>query len=132
LDNVPTNLPALTRSAKLQKRVATVGFDWDSLGPVVDKVVEEIDEVIAEARQVVPEQQRVEEEIGDLLFAVTNMARHLKVDPEQALRKANLKFEDRFRQVEQLCHQESIAIDTAGLERLESFWQQVKSNENNP
>ncbi|MBY5921482.1 nucleoside triphosphate pyrophosphohydrolase [Ferrimonas balearica] len=129
LDNVPLNLPALSRSAKLQKRVARVGFDWDSLGPVVDKIVEEIDEVMDEAHQAVQDQDRLEEEMGDLLFAVTNLSRHLKVDPEQALRKANTKFERRFRQVENLCAESGLAVDSAGLEQLEAFWQQVKAGE---
>ncbi|ADN75052.1 MazG family protein [Ferrimonas balearica DSM 9799] len=129
LDNVPLNLPALSRSIKLQKRVARVGFDWDSLGPVVEKIVEEIDEVMEEAHQAVLDQARLEEEMGDLLFAVTNLARHLNVNAEQALRKANLKFEKRFRQVEARCAESGLAVDRAGLDQLEAFWQQVKASE---
>ncbi|MBY6187069.1 nucleoside triphosphate pyrophosphohydrolase [Marinobacter hydrocarbonoclasticus] len=129
LDNVPLNLPALSRSVKIQKRVARLGFDWDSLGPVVEKIVEELDEVMDEAHQAVLDQARLEEEMGDLLFAVTNLSRHLKVDPEQALRKANTKFERRFRGVEALCEQSGTAVDQAGLDQLEAFWQQIKAAE---
>ncbi len=129
LDNVPLNLPALSRSVKLQKRVARVGFDWDSLGPVVEKIVEEIDEVMDEAHQAVLDPNRLEEEVGDLLFAVTNLSRHLNVDPEQALRKANAKFERRFRQVEHYCGESGLLVEDAGLDQLEAFWQQVKAGE---
>ncbi|SHI27580.1 nucleoside triphosphate pyrophosphohydrolase [Ferrimonas marina] len=129
VDDIPQALPALTRAAKLQKRVATVGFDWDALGPVADKVTEELAEVLEEAEQQPSDAERVAEEVGDLLFAVTNLARHLKVDPEQALRRANAKFELRFRGVEQLCEQHGVAIQQAGLERLEGFWQDVKRAE---
>ncbi|WP_084631178.1 nucleoside triphosphate pyrophosphohydrolase [Ferrimonas senticii] len=126
LANVPLNLPALSRSAKLQKRAARVGFDWDSLGPVADKVTEELGEVMTEALHADSRQELVQEEIGDLLFAVVNLARHLEVEPEQALRLANAKFERRFRGVEQHCRDASIDIEKAGLDRLEQFWQQVK------
>ncbi|GAA4897531.1 nucleoside triphosphate pyrophosphohydrolase [Ferrimonas pelagia] len=129
LDDLPLALPALSRSAKIQKRVAAVGFDWDSLGPVAAKVTEELDEVMVEALAADPDHKRVEEELGDLLFAVTNLARHLKVDPEQALRRANYKFEQRFRGVEQLCCQHEIPVNQAGLEQLEAFWQDVKLQE---
>ena len=95
LDDVPTALPALSRAAKLQKRAAQVGFDWPEALPVVDKVREELDEVLEAMSE--NDAEAVAEEIGDLLFVVTNLARHLKVDPEAALRAANGKFERRFR-----------------------------------
>src|SRR5690606_14614211 len=99
LDDVPTALPALSRAVKLQKRAAQVGFDWPDALPVVDNVREELDEVLEAMSQNDP--QAVAEELGDLLFAVTNLARHLNVDPETALRAANVKFERRFRFIEQ-------------------------------
>lgn len=99
LDDVPSALPALSRAAKLQKRAAQVGFDWPEALPVVDKVREELGEVLEAMSENDP--QAIAEELGDLLFVVVNLARHLKVDPENALRAANGKFERRFRFIEQ-------------------------------
>src|SRR5690606_7071811 len=100
LDGIALALPALMRAEKLQNRAARVGFDW----PDVDQVFAKIDEEIRELRAEIAagsERDRMEDEVGDLLFAVANLARHLKVDPETALRRANRKFEQRFRAVEQ-------------------------------
>lgn len=129
LDNIPLNLPALSRSIKIQQRVAQVGFDWKTLPPVVAKVHEEIDEVLDELAHDEVAQDRVTDEMGDLLFAVVNMARHLDVDPEQALRQANQKFEQRFRGVEALAEQAGGTVDHYSLEQLEQFWQQVKERD---
>jgi uncharacterized protein YabN with tetrapyrrole methylase and pyrophosphatase domain len=89
LDDIPRALPALMRSHKIQKRCSNVGFDWHTLGPVLDKVYEEIDEVMHEAKQAVVDQQKLEEEIGDLLFATVNLSRHLGSKAEIALQKAS-------------------------------------------
>lgn len=129
LADVPLALPALTRAAKLQRRAAQVGFDWDSLGPVVDKVVEELDEVLDEAHQADLQQHKLQEEVGDLLFSVVNLARHLEVDAEQALRQANQKFERRFAGVESHCQAVQISLAQASLAQLEQYWQQVKQQE---
>lgn len=129
LDDIPQALPALMRAQKIQKRCRSVGFDWDSLGPVVDKVHEEIDEVMHEAQQAVVDETKLEEEVGDLLFATVNLARHLGTKAETALQKANVKFERRFRQVEQIIAAQGMNIRDASLDQMEAAWQQVKAGE---
>ncbi|MDO6620448.1 MULTISPECIES: nucleoside triphosphate pyrophosphohydrolase [unclassified Shewanella] len=133
LDDIPVAMPALNRAIKIQKRVAKVGFDWADLAPVVAKVHEEIDEVMAEAQHLEANKDeyypKVVDEMGDLLFAVANMARHLGVEPEQALRLANQKFERRFKGVEQYAAQSGKAFEQHSLEELDSYWDQVKMAE---
>ncbi|WP_127957349.1 nucleoside triphosphate pyrophosphohydrolase [Serratia microhaemolytica] len=126
LDDIPASLPALMKAYKIQKRCAAVGFDWQTVEPVLAKVYEELDEVIDETRQPTVDQQKLEEEIGDLLFAVVNLARHLGHKAEQALQVANRKFDRRFRQVEQLMQQQGLPLEAATLEQMEQAWQQVK------
>lgn len=127
LDGVPVGLPALTRAAKLQKRAARIGFDWPAPAPVLDKIGEETAELRAEmAGAAAPE--RLADEFGDVLFACVNLARHLKLDPETALRGANAKFDRRFRRVEALI----AALNPGGtlsIEALEALWQQAKREE---
>ncbi|HSC83578.1 MAG TPA: nucleoside triphosphate pyrophosphohydrolase [Pseudomonas sp.] len=127
LDDVPNTLPALSRAAKLQKRAAQVGFDWPEALPVVDKVREELDEVLEAMSENDP--QAIAEEIGDLLFVVTNLARHLKVDPEAALRGANGKFERRFRFIEQALREAGRPIENCSLEQLDALWGEAKKQE---
>ena len=122
LDDVPNALPALVRAEKLAKRAATVGFDWPSTEAVVAKVHEELDEVAGAGS---PGERH--EEIGDLLFAVANLARHHGVDPEAALRDANLKFSRRFAHLESRAGEDGVALEEAGLERLESYWEEVRA-----
>ncbi|WP_420136001.1 nucleoside triphosphate pyrophosphohydrolase [Shewanella putrefaciens] len=129
LDNIPRSQPALSRSIKIQQRVARVGFDWAELEPVVAKIHEEIDEVLHEVNQDEQDQAKVQSEMGDLLFAVVNLARHLKVDPEQALRQANLKFERRFRGVEQLAAENGKGLEAHTLAELDAYWDSVKATE---
>lgn len=124
LDNVPTALPASTRAVKLQKRAARVGFDWGAVQPVLDQMTEEIEELAAElAVSGTPDPDRVEDEFGDLMFCVINLARHLKVDPEAALRRTNAKFERRFRYVEENVGK---AMSDASLNEMEALWQEAK------
>ncbi|MDO6708013.1 nucleoside triphosphate pyrophosphohydrolase [Photobacterium sp. 1_MG-2023] len=129
LANIPKALPALSRADKIQKRCARYGFDWPTLGPVVEKVQEEIEEVMEEALQAVPNQDRIEEELGDLLFAVVNLTRHLNVKPETALQKANRKFERRFREVEQAVAEQGKSVEHCSLDELDAEWEQVKKRE---
>lgn len=129
LDDIPDALPALMRAQKIQKRCSAVGFDWQTIGPVLDKVHEEIDEVMFEARQVVVDDAKLEEEVGDLLFATVNLARHLGTKAEIALQKANHKFESRFRQVEAIIAAQGLNMEEASLDVMEDAWQQVKGQE---
>jgi ATP diphosphatase len=127
LDDVPQALPALSRSVKLQKRMAQVGFDWPDALPVVDKVREELDEVLEAMSENDP--QAISAEIGDLLFAVTNLARHLKVEPESALRAANGKVEARFRFIEQALREAGRPIENCTLDELDALWGEAKKQE---
>ena len=128
LAHIPKGMAPLVKAAKIQKKCAKVGFDWTELPPVVDKIKEEIDEVMAEATAQQPDQQAIEDEIGDLLFAVVNLARHLKVEPEQAMIRANQKFEKRFRKLEQNIKASGSSVEQKSLDELEAVWQQVKTN----
>jgi ATP diphosphatase len=128
LDDVPLALPALVRAAKLQRRAARVGFDWPQPVQVLDKIDEEIAELRAELKQRAST-ERVGDEIGDLLFAVVNLARHLEVDGESALRQANAKFERRFRAIEDALRARGRRLEDATLDEMEALWQQAKAAE---
>jgi ATP diphosphatase len=127
LDDVPNALPALARAEKLAKRAAGVGFDWPDAAAVLAKVREELDETAAAVDS--GDKDAVHEEIGDLLFAVANLARHLGHDAEAALRDANLKFTRRFRHVEARAREDGVALDQAGLERLDGYWNEIRARE---
>ncbi len=126
LDGLPPNLPALIMAYRLQERAAGVGFDWpDHAGPR-DKVREELDELGAETDARDPSPARIEEEVGDLLFAVVNLSRKLGCDPRAALEKANRRFHERFRHLEALAAERGIDVGTAGLEKLDELWEDAK------
>ncbi len=127
LDDVPAALPALSRAAKLQKRAANVGFDWADATPVVAKIQEELDEV----REAMANGQaaQVAEEVGDLLFVMVNLARHLQVDAEDALRQANAKFERRFRFIEEALKAQDRTPQEASLEEMDALWDAAKVEE---
>ncbi|WP_108397380.1 nucleoside triphosphate pyrophosphohydrolase [Devosia submarina] len=125
LDDVPQVLPALARAEKLTKRAAKIGFDWSDFDAVLAKVEEELGEV--KEAQASGNKDAVHEEIGDLLFAVANLARKAGVDAEAALRDANHKFTRRFHHVEARCREDSVAPSEAGLDRLDAYWNEIRA-----
>ena len=146
LDSVPKGMPALMYAQKLQKACAKVGFDWPDAAPVIDKVREEVEEIqqeldfkqraqgalktgVGPLNSGVPDnQQAIEEEIGDALFAMVNLARHCKVDADTALRNASNKFANRFKGVERLAAEQGDKLDALTLDEMEALWQQVKQS----
>ena len=128
LDGVAHALPALMRAQKLQKRAAREGFDWADIPPVIAKIREELEEVEAEI-SAGQDQVRLQDEAGDLLFACVNLARHLGIDAEMALRDANAKFDRRFRAVEDSLAWEGKSLAEADLDEMETHWTAVKAKE---
>ncbi|MFC7051336.1 nucleoside triphosphate pyrophosphohydrolase [Hansschlegelia quercus] len=127
LDGITPALPGLTRAIKLQEKAATVGFDWDDVALVVGKIREETDEV-AEAVES-GDRDKIEDEIGDLLCAVANLARHVGVDPEAAIRRSNAKFERRFRFIEQALRSQGKTPADSDLEEMDGLWNEAKAAE---
>jgi MazG family protein len=129
LADVPRGLPALVRAAKLGKRAGRVGFDWENAPQVRDKVLEELGEIDGALAGGATNSPAVVEEIGDLLFALTNWSRHLKIDAEEALRAANAKFERRFRDMESLARGRGLSLETLSPQQWENLWQESKALE---
>ncbi len=127
LDGIAQSLPALTRALKLQNRAARVGFDWPSTGEVLDKLVEEAREVV-EARDTLTHTE-LTEEIGDLLFVMANIARHLKIDPEAALRAANAKFTRRFARIEDWLAESGRRPADSNLAEMDALWNRAKAED---
>jgi uncharacterized protein YabN with tetrapyrrole methylase and pyrophosphatase domain len=140
-EGLPSGLPALHRAHRLQERASGVGFDWpDATGPLgkVHEEIAEVEEVIAEhgsqfgthgVPTADPRHTRLEGELGDLLFAVVNLCRKCDVHPALALDRANAKFQRRFEEIEKLAADRGIEVRTAGLEKLDTLWDEVKSRE---
>ena len=128
LAGIAIALPALTRATKLQKRAARVGFDWPDIMPVFDKVREELEEVEQEIH-LVENQERIEDEIGDLLFACVNLARLANINPETALRRSNRKFEKRFAGMEKIAKEGALDMNKLDLDTWDLLWSKVKENE---
>lgn len=126
LDGVALGLPALMRALKLQKRLARVGFDWGATGPVLDKIVEEVGE-LREAREI--SDDATEDEFGDLLFVLVNLARHWNIDPEAALRRTNAKVERRFAAIEDRLADAGKTPATSTLDEMDALWNAVKAAE---
>lgn len=128
LDGVATTLPAMVRAAKLQKRAARVGFDWPDIAAVCDKMNEELAELTEVMQQTPDDKVRLEDEIGDILFVASNLARKAGIDPETALMGCNRKFERRFRYIEDQLNAQDSSVDKASLEQMEQLWQRAKKN----
>ncbi len=128
LDGVARTLPPMTRALKLQKRAARVGFDWDRPETILDKLAEEATEIAEEIRLGAPH-DRLEDEMGDVLFVCVNLARKLNVDPERALKRANAKFERRFRHIETELRAAGRSAEAATLDEMEALWQSAKTLE---
>ncbi|MBD1582958.1 nucleoside triphosphate pyrophosphohydrolase [Pseudoalteromonas sp. S16_S37] len=127
-NDIPNMLPALSRAQKIQKRAAALGFDWPDYHGALDKVVEEVKEV-SEALAEDPNSAHSAEELGDLLFATVNVARHAKHDPEQVLRLACNKFVRRFAKVDDTLNQQGLSLESATLEQMDNAWEQVKKQQ---
>ncbi len=128
MDDIPIPLPGLTRAVKLQKRAARVGFDWQTAAPIMAKLREEIDEFSAEMQAETQDKARLTDEFGDMLFVMANIGRHLKLDPETAVRSTNAKFERRFRFIEQKATQNGQSLDDLSLDEMEAYWTQSKAD----
>ncbi len=128
LDGVPLPLPALTRAVKLQNKAAKVGFDWPNLTPVFQKLREEMGELEAEI-MAGASQEKIAEELGDVLFVLANVARHLKIDPEAALRATNDKFVRRFHRIEALLRAQGRRPEESDLAEMDRLWNQAKAEE---
>lgn len=129
LDDIPFALPALTRATKLQKRCAKVGFDWQAPEEVFAKVEEELQEVKAEMQLEPVNTARLNEELGDLLFATVNLCRHYDLDAETSLREGNVKFENRFRKLEKIFKQQGLSLENSTLAEKDFVWNQIKNVE---
>jgi ATP diphosphatase len=127
LATVPVALPALMRAVRLQERAGDVGFDWDDPHAVLEKIREEIAEFDDELKRADRDEERLEDEFGDILFAVANLGRHLSIDPETALARANAKFVERFRHIEKALHDQGRHPRDASLAEMEALWVQAKS-----
>ena len=124
MDDIPKNLPSLTRAKKIQKRAKSIGFDWQNENDVIRKIDEEIDEL--KRAKVSQKKEDISEEIGDLFFTLVNLSRHYNLEPEDIIRKANLKFETRFRKMEDEANKTKVSLKDLGINELETLWQKIK------
>ncbi len=124
MDDIPKNLPSLTRAKKIQKRAKSVGFDWQNKSDVIRKIDEEIDEL--KRAKVSQKKEDISEEIGDLFFTLVNLSRHYNLEPEDIIRKANLKFEKRFRKMEDEANKTKVNLEDLEINELETLWQKIK------
>lgn len=126
LGGVPSSLPALIKAWRIQEKVASVGFEWGEMSGVVDKMREELDELLAEIEREPRDAERVQHELGDLLFSVVNLARWLKINPDEALERTNRRFMDRFRHIEARARESGRSVADLSLDEMEAYWQEAK------
>ncbi len=127
LEGIPIALPALSRAYKIQSRVAKVGFDWDNVEGIFDKLTEEFNELKEAVESGIKD--KIEEEVGDVLFSIVNIARFLKIDPETALRKTNQKFEERFKKLEKLASERGKSFKEMTLSEMDALWEEIKKED---
>jgi MazG family protein len=127
LDGIPNAMPGLLQAQRLQEKAASVGFDWDNIEPVFEKIKEEVDEVKVEIEN--QDKEALEKELGDLLFSVVNLTRKLGIDSEAAMKQANKKFSSRFRKVEKVVKDSGNKINEQSLEELDKIWEDIKKTE---
>ncbi len=127
LEGIPLSMPALLRAYKIQSRVAKVGFDWPSINGVLEKLEEEMRELKEAIKS--GQSEKIEEELGDVLFSIVNIARFLKVDPEAALRKTNRKFEKRFKKIEEILKEKGKSPKDMSLQEMDLIWEEIKKEE---
>ena len=127
LDGVPKALPALTKARRIQEKASGAGFDWDKIDPVYDKLYEEIDELNLAIKE--NNQQNIEEELGDVLFSIVNLSRHININPEVALDKSILKFINRFQKLENHIKKEQLDLKKQSLSDLDKLWDKIKLKE---
>ena len=127
LDDITSTLPAMVRAAKLQKRAASVGFDWPDIKDVIKKMYEELDELDQVLTDTPQDKERLQDEIGDILFVASNLARKAGLDPETALLGCNRKFERRFHYIEERLNNQNCQIEDASLEQMEALWKEAKN-----
>ena len=125
LEGVPKSLPSIVKAFRIQEKARGIGFDWDNKGQVWDKVLEEIEELKQEIKN--GESDRIESEFGDVLFALTNYARFIDVNPADALERTNKRFIKRFQIMEKLIDKENLSLDQMNLEQMDVYWKQAKN-----
>ena len=124
LDGVPSALPALTRARRIQEKASSVGFDWDDMKPIWDKIDEETEELKEALKS--KDNEKISDELGDVFFSYVNLARYLKIDPEGSLRHTIRKFEDRFKEVERIIESEGKDMSSSTLEEMDLIWNKIK------
>ena len=124
LEGVPKSLPAIVKAFRIQEKVRGIGFDWDNKSQVWEKVLEEIEELKVEIKK--GDHDRIESEFGDVLFALTNYARFINVNPEDALERTNKRFIKRFQIMEKLIEEENVSLDQMNLAQMDTYWEQAK------